>query len=349
MSHIITDIPNHEIPLNIEGTRNFLRSHQFPEGFIEHFINNEEHVPIRFFICDDSGSMFESDGNRLIPTPGRHGGMKSVPCSRWEELRDSINFHAELASASNSLTEFRFLNGPPSIVVGDFERDPDGCGLRAVKKVLEGGPQGGTPLCAHIRAIIDQIKTAEVRLRNNNQVACVTICTDGMCSDGNLVLAMKPLEKLPCWVVVKLCTDDDKIVEYWNNVDGELELEMDVLDDFAAEAKEIYDLNPWITYGLPFHRLREWGLKNLKEADMMDERALTANQMVNILCMMFNLQPRDLPNPQGDAREFKRAIKQHLPGLPKVYNPITERVDPWIDYSSICSAYSLPRGGCSIS
>ena len=46
---------------------------------------------------------------------------------------------------------------------------------------------------------------------------------------------MRPLKDLPVWVVVRLCTNDDKIVDYWNRVDEELELSMDVLDDLGGE------------------------------------------------------------------------------------------------------------------
>lgn len=46
---------------------------------------------------------------------------------------------------------------------------------------------------------------------------------------------MRPLKDLPVWVVVRLCTNDEKIVDYWNRVDEELELSMDVLDDLAGE------------------------------------------------------------------------------------------------------------------
>ena len=57
------------------------------------------------------------------------------------------------------------------------------------------------------------------------------IATDGESTDGDLADAMKPLEDLPVWVVIRLCTDEDSVVEYWNNIDSQLELDMDVLDD----------------------------------------------------------------------------------------------------------------------
>ena len=54
------------------------------------------------------------------------------------------------------------------------------------------------------------------------------------------VEAMRPLQQLPVWVVIRICTDEDKMVDYWNTVDSEIELNMDVIDDPNGEAREIH-------------------------------------------------------------------------------------------------------------
>lgn len=52
---------------NEEAARQFLTSRKWPAGFQTLLLNQlTEKVPIRFFICDDSGSMAENDGNTLV-------------------------------------------------------------------------------------------------------------------------------------------------------------------------------------------------------------------------------------------------------------------------------------------
>eukprot|EP01034_Spumella_vulgaris_P015571 gene15571-19896_t len=70
-----------------------------------------------------------------------------------------------------------------------------------------------------------------------NQKALVVIATDGEASDGEVAEAMRPLKDLPVW------------------------------------AKEIHAYNPWLTYGEPLQRLREFGC-SVKELDLLDERRL---------------------------------------------------------------------------
>lgn len=60
---------------------------------------------------------------------------------------------------------------------------------------------------------------------------------------------------------MRLCTDEAEVVQSWNMVENNLEVELDVLDDLVAEATEIHRFNKWFTYGEPLHRLREWGVQ----------------------------------------------------------------------------------------
>jgi hypothetical protein len=162
-------------------------------------------------------------------------------------------------------------------MIGDQARDSESKYQRLMK-LFDDSPNGGTPLCYHIKEVVKKITTMAPTLRANGQKACVIIATDGESSDGDIATAMKPLKDLPCQVIVRLCTDEDRIVSYWNNIDSELELDMDVLDDLQGEAEEVEAKNSWLTYGEPLHRLREFGI-SLKELDLLDEMTLAHAQI----------------------------------------------------------------------
>ena len=200
-----------------------------------------------------------------------------IKCSRWTELTEALKFHVNFARHAAAPSEFRLLNGAPPIRIGMNDSE-EANRLSTLNAVLEGSPSGGTPLCRHIREVIVQIRAAEQELRANGQKACLIIATDGESSDGNIAEAMAPLKDLPVWVVVRLCTDEENIVNYWNNIDEQLELSMDVLDDLCGEAEEVNAKNPWLTYGEPIQRLREFGIA-IKELDLLDETALSPDQV----------------------------------------------------------------------
>jgi hypothetical protein len=126
------------------------------------------------------------------------------------------------------------------------------------------------------------VRRMEAELRAKGQRVCLVIATDGKSGDGSIAKTMKPLEKLPVWVVIKLCTDDSDVVHYWNNVDEQLDLDLDVLNDLRGEAVRVHGCNPWLTYGQPLHRLREFGVVS-KEIDMLDSRTLTLDQ-IRLFC-----------------------------------------------------------------
>ena len=155
-----------------------------------------------------------------------------------------------LAEAAQAPTEFRLLNHSTPLMLGC--RNDNGRNCEELLSLLESTPSGGTPLCSHVSDVVQSIRELEPQLRANRQRAVVVIATDGESSDGDVTQAMRPLQYLPVWVVIRLCTDEERVVHYWNNIDKELELNMDVLDDFLSEGNDISKFNNWFTYGGKF-------------------------------------------------------------------------------------------------
>lgn len=329
--------------VNDGGARALLSRNRWPPGLQEVFVKNLARVPVRYIICDDSGSMSTSDGKRLTEiSPGHY---KLIPCSRWSELTATLKFHAELAHATGAPTEFRLLNGAPPIMIGDGSEDEDSR-LQTFQAILDGSPSGGTPLCRHIREVTEQIRHLAPGLRAAGQKACVVIATDGESSDGDIAQALRPLKDLPAWVVIRLCTDEDRIVQYWNNVDNELELDMDVLDDLCGEAQEVTEHNPWLTYGEPLHRLREFGIP-VKELDLLDETAMTMEQARVMISIILGGTVNTYPHPEVDWNGFKLALQGALSRTPETWCPIKKTMRPWISVSGLQTLKAKANGGGS--
>jgi hypothetical protein len=325
---------------NETSAREFLKGSGWPTGLIETCIKNLTKIPIRFFICDDSGSMITNDGHRNIMQS--NGKPKSIACSRWSELTTSLKFHANLARSANAPTEFRMLNGAPPILIGAYD-DPQS--YDTLMGIFDASPHGATPLCHHIRQIIERIRGMEQQLRANRQLACVMIATDGVSSDGDIAAAMAPLKHLPAWVVIRMCTDDDKIVEYWNNIDQQVEIDMDVLDDLSAEAAEVTSANNWLTYGEPLHRLREFGIP-VKEIDILDSDLLSLEQTRMMCTIIFGGRLDDYPHPEEDWKEFISKVDSMNKQAGKVWAPNKNKYQDWINTSRLSSLHK--KGGCVV-
>lgn len=285
-----------------------------------------------------------ADGCKLFRNP--NGTCKQIDCSRWDEMVNTIEFHVNLAAKANSATDFRFLNQLAPKRVGVSEVDPDNTHKRALEKAFDEGPRGLTPLCKHVTDVVNEVTANQGWLRENNLSVCLVIVCDGQASDGNLAQAMKPLAYLPVHVVVRLCTNDDAVVTYWNGIDSQLELALDILDDPIGEADELAGVNPWLNYALPLHRLREFGVK-VQELDHLDENLLSANQMKKVLSYLFNCNQRDIPEPQAMWPEFKAFVEDKLKQLPLQYNPVTKKMEPWINMRQLTLKYApAGAGGC---
>jgi len=193
----------------------------------------------------------------------------------------------------------------------------------------------------------------EPTLRQNGTKVAIILATDGLPtssshnSEQEFVEALKSLEGLPIWVVIRLCTDDDNVVGFYNDLDAQLEFSLEVLDDFEMEAKEIYEYNKFLNYTLPLHRCREMGYHH-RIFDYLDERKLSKDELRDLFSLLFGQeQMAGVPDPHLNWKGFLKAIKRIVDKEEWHWNPINKKVQPWVNVKKLDKAYGR-SGGCSI-
>lgn len=210
-------------------------------------------------------------------------------------------------------------------------------------------PTGCTPLTKRIVEIKEEVSAMASQLRENGQRVAIIIATDGLPTDDHgrgriaeqriFVESLRGLEGLPVWVVIRLCTDDDDVVSFYNDLDTVLELSIEVLDDFVGEAKEVYSENPWLNYALPLHRLREMGYHD-RVFDMLDERKLSKSELRDFCGILFGLDSFDgVPDPSLDWLGFVNCVERLLKKEKSLWNPIKNKAKPWISIRKLNRAY----------
>lgn len=200
---------------------------------------------------------------------------RMMNCTRWEEAADSIRFHATVASEGKIASEFRFTTSSPTetpITIG-FHAGESREHFNHILSQCEKPAEGCSHLIQHLAQIAQDITTITPLLRKAGKSIAIVIITSSSPNDLALVNALKPFHQLPVSIILRLCTNDSKVLTFWNSQDDHLEVNMDVLDDLKGEADEVYAVNPWITYADPLHRMREFGV-NMKELDLLDERLI---------------------------------------------------------------------------
>lgn len=320
---------------------------------------------LRIWIVDNSGSMQHPDGQRMVESGPN--AVKMIPCSRWNEIVDCIEYHAKLAGLIEAPTRFRLLNNPGSDVgpqqfsVAE-SKDDDGSIIsrqvqQATRIMRNAQPSGCTPLTSHILEIHGEVSKMAPELTRSGMKVAIVVATDGLPTDergyggashnSEFVDALRMLEGLPVWVVIRLCTDDDNVVSFYNDLDGQLELSLEVLDDFRGEAEEVTNQNPWLNYGLPLHRLREFGCHN-RLLDMLDERPFLKSDIRDFFFLLFGRENFDgLADPSVDWDAFVQDISRVLQTESYQYNPMTERSSPWINMARLNRIHGSMACGCA--
>jgi len=217
--------------------------------------------------------------------------------------------------------------------------------MRSLDRLLKNnGPRGVTPIAERLEEIRLRLHAEAEELARRQQMVFLTIATDGLPTSPwsghstaedqeQMVAALRRLgAELPVQLVIRLCTDDDSTVQFYNKIDDELEWPLDVLDDFVSEAKEISGKgNGWFTYTPLLHRIREAGTL-CKLLDDLDETRFTprdTRKMVELLSNDSTLMRVET------AQEFIKHVQKMIASEKPVFDPISQKMLPFVNMKKL--------------
>ena len=337
----LPSVPVSSKPISPSSERQ-LKDQGFTTGLIESIGNNKNAFPIRIWVVDNSGSMSTPDGHRLARTS--NDVVRLLDCTRWAEIQDTVSYHARMATLLEAPTSFRLLNpacGKKEFSVAERPNHMQEDLSFVLHNVRQLSPMGVTPLSERIVEIASYVTSIREILESKGQKAVVVLATDGLPTNRygehnrttmtEFKNALRQLEGLPIWLVIRLCTDEDETVDFYNNIDSHLEMSCDVLDDFFAEAAEVYEHNKWLNYALPLHRMREMGFYH-KLFDLIDERPLTKDELRDFFLLIYGANALDgIPDPQVEWDKFLERIAIVTKKEKLQFDPVRKQMLPWVD------------------
>ena len=188
------------------------------------------------------------------------------------------------------------------------------------------------------------------RLMLEKKQVIVTLCTGGEPTDetgkGGVAVMQEfidclvSLTKLPVKIVIRLCTDNEKVTDFFNRLDSKLD-DIEVLDDFFGEAMEVYLHNPWLTYAFGLHRLREAGIATDLMSEL-DERCFTIDDIHQFCKEFITGENVNLPHPSNwDA--FITSLGSILSKEQEQWNPVKRKQTAWINIEKLEEMFGRRR------
>ena len=150
-----------------------LQRQGFTLGLAKALMANTVSFEQRIWIVDNSGSMTITDGHRINETAD--GKLNMTTVTRWEELQDTVIYHAQMAGVLNSFTRFRLLNDPGPLIgqrelVVALPNDDINREIHEVRMVMtRTKPDGVTPLTKHILKMQAEILEMLPRLQRTGR------------------------------------------------------------------------------------------------------------------------------------------------------------------------------------
>ena len=295
------------------------------------------------YVIDNSISMTHSDG-KIFMEEDSGKIFKQSGVWRWEEAVYKTTKIADYNIKRNMKSAYYLLNSRNKIWVEDDDYvviDPSesnyGSKMTILKTIIldTKNIRGNTPLDEITDYFITSLKSFIDKEHYDQIPICYNILTDGI---PNCKLRfenrLKNLSKnYNIFLVINLCTDDEDIIDYYNDLDKTIGNElsgMDVIDDLETEQKEVMCAgNNFITYSNEIHICRMAGCYSII-SDLLDEESLKLFY-INKLCKELVGCPKDLPHWENRVEYI-----QQLNSLNKnVYNLHLEKFTPLLYTSKI--------------
>jgi len=148
---------------------------------------NATRYDFRFWVVDNSGSMQIGDGHRIVKKEGK---SKAVACTRWEEIKETVKYHAQMASTLDCPTIFQLLNDPglrtapqKFSVCENGQANAQSDVAKSIEIMRKVSPSGVTPLTQHIWNVREHIAGMAAELRRTGKIVAIILATDGLPTD----------------------------------------------------------------------------------------------------------------------------------------------------------------------
>ena len=299
-----------------------------------------------------------------------HDYTSVIPTRRWAALQGSMTDHITLAGLVRIATVFRMVNDPGEYVapqelsignlasflylnaeLGDHDKEKIAEDVeQAIGGIHRSQPKGAQrPLALHLLDFRDRIRSVEDQLHRQGQQAAIILTTDGLPTDQVGVEsvtaleefneALRSLQYLPIRIIIRLCTDDAKVVEYYSSLAKIPDLPLVVINDFLDEAKGVYTQNPWLNYAIPLHRYREMGCHR-RVFDKLYKRQLNKDELVDFLYLLFGEQAMlNVPDVHKNWKRFCAFVSRMNSAEGKHWRAHTRKCEYWIDMDQLQQVY----------
>lgn len=237
--------------------KHYINHLRLPPGCLSTIIDIYNQMDSRIWVIENSRSMKKRDSHLIKASANYDHIEKTDGVSRWSELSQCIDFHTKMAERCWIPTKYWLVNEPKGDLPkrfnvawderANFKKESENA-IKIIKSIKGQLSTQAIPLARQMKKIESFLSREASRLEKHNQYIGVVICTQGEPTNAkgkagadalkDFTDSFSSLSHLPVKIIVRLCTDNDLIVNLYNTLD--IYEKCDVLDDFWGEVSAIF-------------------------------------------------------------------------------------------------------------